>query len=284
MQFLTSLTLIESCHGTVGYLLVRQCQNKPQLPEIMDGPSISLVKSVKDVEICRNLEGSSPVNLEVLCRDCNTELGEGLVWDEESNSLWFLDINGKRIFQMKWGTDVLNSWSLPKYAGSFVIVSGTGEKSLPRLLMAFEEGFYYYNISTGEREAIPSPYVQEEGRRLNDGRCDRQGRFVCGGVNMVGMSTHEWEARAKAYQVSNSSKGPVGKVLLPGPFRCYNGTCFSPDGTTMYCTDSPANTIMAYDYNIETGEVCNGRILTTIEGGCPDGSTVDAQGFLWVAV
>ncbi len=250
----------------------------------MEERSISLARSVKDVVICRNLEGSSPVNLDVLCIDCKTELGEGLVWDEESNSLWFLDINGKRLFQMKWGTDVVKSWSLPKCAGSLAIVSDTGEKSPLRLLLAFEDGFYYYNTGTGEREAIPSPYVQEEGLLLNDGRCDRQGRFICGGINTNGISTDGWEPKAKAYQVNYSSKGPVGKVLLPGPFRCYNGTCFSPDGTTMYCCDSPTQNILAYDYNVETGEVCNSRILVTIEGGFPDGATVDAQGFLWVAV
>ncbi len=246
--------------------------------------SISLVKSVKDVAVCRNLEGGNQVNLEVICKDCKTELGEGFVWDEESNSLWFLDIEGKRLFQMKWGVEVIRSWSLPNRAGSLAIVSGRGEKSPLRLLLAFEDGFYYYDVGTEEREAIPSPYVQEEGMILNDGRCDRQGRFVCGGVNLTGIDTDNWEAKAKAYQVNCSSKGPVGKVLISGPFRCYNGTCFLPDGTTMYCCDSPSQNIMAYDYNIETGEVCSGRILTTFERGVPDGATVDAQGFLWVAV
>jgi sugar lactone lactonase YvrE len=64
-----------------------------------------------------------------------------------------------------------------------------------------------------------------------------------------------------------------------------NGIGWSPDGKTMYFTDSPLKTIFAYDFDGATGNISNRRpfIATPDQNGFPDGLAVDAQGAIWSA-
>jgi len=73
--------------------------------------------------------------------------------------------------------------------------------------------------------------------------------------------------------------------VLDDGFHLANGLAFSPDDRTLYFTDSAARRIYAYDYNSQTGEVRNRRVLVQLspDEGLPDGLTVDEEGFLWSA-
>ena len=68
-------------------------------------------------------------------------------------------------------------------------------------------------------------------------------------------------------------------------YQLSNGLGWSPDNRTMYFIDSAPREIYAYDFDLASGEIKNRRTLVRIaeEHGLPDGMTVDAQGFLWVA-
>ena len=68
-------------------------------------------------------------------------------------------------------------------------------------------------------------------------------------------------------------------------FQLSNGMGWSPDNRTMYFIDSMPREIYAYDFDLASGAVGNRRDLVRIaeEHGLPDGMTVDAEGFLWVA-
>jgi sugar lactone lactonase YvrE len=66
-----------------------------------------------------------------------------------------------------------------------------------------------------------------------------------------------------------------------------NGPCWSPDGATFYFADTWTGDIWAYDYDQSTGAVSNRRTFVSVDrsrGGAADGSTVDAEGFLWNAL
>jgi sugar lactone lactonase YvrE len=64
-----------------------------------------------------------------------------------------------------------------------------------------------------------------------------------------------------------------------------NSLAWSPNGRTMYFSDTPTMRIMAYDYDPESGALMTGRLFADLTGhpGRPDGSTVDADGCLWNA-
>ncbi len=109
--------------------------------------------------------------------------------------------------------------------------------------------------------------------RLNDGRTDRQGRFVVGGMN-------EGTGAADATVIRVNTDLSV-EMILSG-VACANSTCFSLDGATMYFADTPERRIRAYDYGDQLGAH---RVLVDMssEPGSPDGSCVDAEGGVWNA-
>ncbi len=109
--------------------------------------------------------------------------------------------------------------------------------------------------------------------RLNDGRTDRQGRFVVGGMN-------EGTGAADSTVIRINTDLTVETVL--SGVACANSICFSPDGATMYFADTPERRIKAYAY---TDRLAEPHVLLDMAGepGLPDGSCVDAEGNVWNA-
>ena len=62
-----------------------------------------------------------------------------------------------------------------------------------------------------------------------------------------------------------------------------NSLATSPDGGTLYFTDTPKRLIFAFDLEEESGSLSNRRVLVEVTEGYPDGAVVDAQGCLWSA-
>jgi L-arabinonolactonase len=202
--------------------------------------------------------------------DCQNVLGEGVLWnaaagrlhwvDIESGELWTLDPPSGRIHTHKAPERL--TCVAPRDAGGFV--SG------------FASGFAYYDPTTGVREDIATFEPDRTMTRLNDGRTDRQGRFVAGG----------FDEKNGAFISSVVRLDPDRRITkLFDEVACANGICFSPDGRTMYFADSPAKTMWSFDYDPESGAVSNRRELSRFDGqpGLPDGSCIDDAGCIWNA-
>ncbi|MBV8259396.1 MAG: SMP-30/gluconolactonase/LRE family protein, partial [Paraburkholderia sp.] len=144
------------------------------------------------------------------------------------------------------------------------------------LLLGLASRLAFFDLETGEIETIVEvePGVPT---RLNDGRCDRQGRFVFG-------TKYEGTPRKTIggfYRLNHDLS--LERLPLPAP-AISNSIAFGPDGATMYYCDSPTREIRACDYGAD-GTIANERTFATLadETGVPDGSTVDAEGGLWNA-
>ena len=111
--------------------------------------------------------------------------------------------------------------------------------------------------------------------RLNDGKVDRAGRFLAGGMNRNYVD--DTDPKGVLYRVDGDHSATA---LLDG-FICFNGPCFSPDGATLYVTGRDMAAIEAFDYDQTSGTLGDGHIL--IGDINPDGATVDAEGFIWSA-
>jgi len=115
--------------------------------------------------------------------------------------------------------------------------------------------------------------------RLNDGRCDRQGRFWAGSM-VLDMGLNAAEGVLYRY-----ASGATPHMQLDG-FITLNGLDFSPDGRTMYASDShpKVQKVWAFDYDIETGTPSNRRLFIDMNDfpGRPDGAAVDAEGGYWI--
>lgn len=205
--------------------------------------------------------------------DSRSELGEGAVWDANENCLWWVDIMGHLVhrFDPETGDDI--TWNVGEPVGCLAPRAKGG------LILATKSGFHAFDTETGEKTAIIDPETDLPGNRFNDGGTDRQGRFWAGTMQQEGVR----QQVGNFYRLDTDLS--CSKMLTD--FWVTNGMAFSPDGKTMYASDTGATvrTIWAFDYDIHTGTPSNKRIHFDTNGmnGRPDGGTIDADGCYWYA-
>lgn len=186
-------------------------------------------------------------------------LGECPLWD--GAALWWVDIHGRAIKRFDGSLSV---FPVPEPVGSIAFRRDGG------LIAAMQTGIFLWQENDLKTlAASPTPEL-----RLNDGRCDRAGRFFWVGT----LKDPSFEPVGTLYRFS-------GKELKPerSGIQVPNSLAFSPDGRTIYFADSPGRTIWAFDYDAEDGEISKQRLFASPHPGYPDGSCVDADGCLWNA-
>ncbi|MDA8803197.1 SMP-30/gluconolactonase/LRE family protein [Amylibacter sp.] len=205
-----------------------------------------------------------------LILDCKNEHGEGIFWNPTDGFIWWTDIEGKALHSYDPLTHRTISHSMPDRVCCFAPRASGG------FIIAYADRVILYNLDTKTETLVTSFEKNNHETRLNDGRTDRQGRFVVGGMNEVSGKADSSVIRINA---DLSVQTIIEKV------SCANSTCFSPDGTTMFFSDTPTKEIVAFDYNIENGSLSNKRLHASFanEPGLPDGSCVDAEGGVWNA-
>ncbi|HSG64711.1 MAG TPA: SMP-30/gluconolactonase/LRE family protein, partial [Gammaproteobacteria bacterium] len=139
-----------------------------------------------------------------------------------------------------------------------------------------DDGFYFFDPATQALELIALVDADQPRTRLNDGKVDRRGRFIAGG-----MDDKEELAICGLWRLDPD----LSVTKLDGGIICSNGPCWSPDDETFYIADTFVDEFWAYDYDIAGGTLSNKRVFASTKGvaGVPDGSTVDAEGHLWNA-
>lgn len=203
--------------------------------------------------------------------DVKTILGEGPLWDVQEQRLYWIDSFGCRVFRCTADGREVRAWDVPEKIGSMALRKQGGA------VLSLANGFHFLDFETGETKLIVDPEPGKTQNRLNDGKVDHRGRFVAGSMDV-------------------SEAGPNGALYRLDPdltvhklddnIICSNGPCWSPDGRTLYFSDSWSGEIWAYDYELETGAVSHRRTFARIDGstgGAADGATVDAEGYLWNA-
>ena len=210
--------------------------------------------------------------IEITCVvDLKCDVGEGLFWDAETQVLWFNDIPAGRLYRLKDGA--LNHWDFGEPLGCMAL-DGAGH-----MIVALKHDIARVDLATGNRTLLARPEPERSENRFNDGAVDRQGRFW-GGTMKMGLPT----ARTGAFYRLDADHTITR--FWDNTFTT-NGMAFSPDGRTMYLSDSnpEVRTIWACDYDPDTGTPHNKRVFfdTRQVDGRPDGATVDADGCYWMA-
>ena len=204
------------------------------------------------------------------CSAHRSELGEGPLWDPETQTLFTLDCMSRKL--LRWSPDGHErEYPLKRTPGSFALRVGAAG-----MLMANRRSLALLDLETGSLEDISTPAVDFDRELFNDGKCDRRGRFWVGTMD-------------------RETARPVGGLYRVTPdLRCErmddgitlsNGIAWSPDDRTMYLCDSRPGHIWAYDYDLDAGVASNRRMHVDFSSraGRPDGCTVDTEGGLWVA-
>jgi L-arabinonolactonase len=209
--------------------------------------------------------------------DAQARLGECPLWCEREQALWWTDIDAGRLSRWWAHTGAVQTWTLPAKLGSFAL---TAEPGL--LLLGLAKGVALFDTRLdaphGRLGALTPVETNEPLTRINDGRCDPQGRFVFGTYN----EAEDGRATGHFYRV----QADLSVEALPLPaVEVANTLAFSPDGRTMYFSDSPRREILCVDYHAD-GRIGTPQTFARLapEEGMPDGATVDAEGCLWTAV
>ncbi|MBN3896885.1 MAG: SMP-30/gluconolactonase/LRE family protein [Nostoc sp. NOS(2021)] len=202
--------------------------------------------------------------------EARARLGESPIWDSTKNLLYWVDIYNHRVHQFHPATGKNCFFDVGDVVGAIATAGAD------RLIMALRHHLAFLNTQTGE----VTPILEIEGNlsdnRLNDGKCDSQGRFWFGSM----CSLEKPQASLYRYDPDNSLH-----VIEIG-LTISNGLGWSPDEKTFYLTDSPHKKIYAYDFNSVTGNISNRRIFVdlTNESFYPDGLTIDSEGYIWSAM
>lgn len=210
------------------------------------------------------------MRIEVLV-DCKTTLGEGPLWDVETQRLYWIDSFDGRVFRCTADGREIRAWDVPAKIGSMALRRKGGA------VVSLANGFHFLDFDSGEVELIHDPEPDKPDNRLNDGKVDKQGRFLAGS-----MDTQEAGPNGALYRLDPD----LTVTKLEEGIVVSNGPCWSPDGATFYFSDTWSNEISVYDYDQATGTPSNKRRFAAFQwpDGVPDGATVDADGHVWSAV
>lgn len=207
-----------------------------------------------------------------LVLDAQNTLGEGVTWCVRSQSLYWTDIHASVLWRYKPADGSTQRWPMPERLCSFALCEDDGW-----LLLGLENGLAFFHESSGKLIRIADV---ESGlpTRLNDGACDRQGRFVFGTLHEPAGG----EARRAAGGFYRLNRDLTLEQLPLGPVSISNSIAFSPDGTTLYYCDSWKRIIHRCRYGDRVTEP-HVHIDLSQQQGEPDGSAVDSEGGLWNA-
>lgn len=200
--------------------------------------------------------------------DRPADLGESPVWDDETGRLWWIDgVRGRVVSRTLTGetTEV----QLDGHVGSIALAEGG-------LVVVLDHRIVRLDPASGAQVPLLTLADADPMMRLNDGKTDRQGRFICAGMGRNG------DPLGALHQIDGVGRH---RILATG-ISVGNGVCVSPDGTTLYYSDTRARKVFACDYDPETGDASAPRVHIDGEpvGSGVDGATVDRDGTLWAAL
>ena len=197
----------------------------------------------------------------------NAELGEGPLWDADSQQIIWVDILKGQINQV----DLNGNIGIPVLLDE--AVGAVAHTESGNLIAATPSGL----VDIEKSKIVCQLPNQDPNLRMNDGKADPLGRFV-GGT----MTFGDPEPKAGSLW----SFGPEGVQCILDGVTISNGLDWSDDGKSMFYIDTPTQRIDSFDYDLDTGRIGNRRTLIEIpvSMGSPDGMCVDAEGGIWVAL
>jgi sugar lactone lactonase YvrE len=199
--------------------------------------------------------------------DAQAALGEGPAWDAKTRTLYWIDIVDKRIHYHRDDEDgfiqldVMPGCLAPARDGSVIVAAHAS-------ILTLEPATAKQTVLTSVREPANN--------RFNDGKCDPAGRFLAGTMDMG--------EKIPSGALHSFDGSQVTRLL--GDICISNGLAWSPDHKTFYHVDTPTREVKAFDYDLETGQIANPRVVIRVPEtlGWPDGMTSDMDGNLWIAM
>ena len=198
------------------------------------------------------------------------QLGETPLWCDRTRKLWWLDIERPKLQSYDPDTGAHEVISLPgTFAGTQALTELGGH------LLAEDLTLYLREPGAAGTAAV-AVVESDVDNRLNDGRVDARGRFWVGT-----MDNQLRRPNGALYRVD-----PDGAIVrVASDVIVSNGIAFSPDGKTLYFTDTRRHVCYGYDLDLDDGVVTSRRVFAdhASSGDRPDGACVDVDGCIWMA-
>ena len=197
-------------------------------------------------------------------------LGEGSLWDPNRKLLYWVSILDCELYVFEPSSGENRTIPTCQAVGTVVPRAGGG------LVLALHNGFAFLDPESEKITPIADPERDLPGNRFNDGKCDPAGRFWAGTMAFDGRDD------AGALYCLHANHSVTEKL---SPVTISNGIVWNHDCDTMFYIDTRANTVRAFDYDIDSGDIGNARVVVTNSGrGGFDGMSIDVEGHLWIAI
>jgi sugar lactone lactonase YvrE len=210
--------------------------------------------------------GSGPVFKVELVLDAKAEVAESPYWDESDGSLWWVDLLKGELHRLNSDGKSERILGIGRSLGFIAPLASGG------ILAGAKDGF---GVVTND--LVEERYKIEQGAsyRVNDGKCDGQGRLWAGTTSdalLTGGALYRLDLDGSLTRLRDDLRLP-------------NGMAWSKDGRTMFLADSGAGCIEVWDFDTRTGVPTSRRRVIDVPGhrGVPDGMTIDQQDNVWVA-
>jgi sugar lactone lactonase YvrE len=203
--------------------------------------------------------------------DTRDQLGECVLWCTRSQRLWWVDVLSASLHELSWPAGQHRTHQLP-----FRRLGSIGLRASGGLVLATEQGVFGWHPDRGVGAQLMAPRWDPVTHRLNDGRCDRAGRFWVGSMH---DSLFVPDGTLFSIGPAAEAVAHFDDIIVP------NSLAFSPDDRRFYFADTRRYMIWQFDFDIESGRIGNRRPFVDFGLGParPDGSCVDANGCLWNA-
>lgn len=204
--------------------------------------------------------------------DVRAQLGECPVWSVDEQALFFVDIKGRVLHRFDPATGAALAMHLPEDIGCIGLRAGG-------FIAGLRSGLWTLDRAGRLESKLADNPEDHATSRFNDGRVDPVGRFLAGTIDEPKAAR-----AARLYRYDRRGLATLVEGLLTS-----NGLAFSPDGATVYHSDTPTFTVWRYSYDGATGEISDRTLFTRLEPtdtdrGRPDGAAVDAEGCYWTAL
>jgi D-xylonolactonase len=211
----------------------------------------------------------------VIERPVRDQLGEGLLWSERENAIYWVDILAQSLHRLSLVDETTTTWPVPERIGW--VIERQGQPG--RFIAGLQSGFYELELGPSnarpQLRLIADPEPQLPNNRLNDAGVDHFGRIWAGTMDSgARIEAGSLYCLDTSFKVSRRDTG----------YMVTNGPVFSPDNQFLYHNDTPRGVVYRFTLTAR-GELRDKKEFLRFprEWGFPDGMTVDAEGGLWIA-
>ena len=201
------------------------------------------------------------------------KLGEGPIWRQKEQALYWVDIHQKLIERYHPASGERKTWHFPE------AITALGVNTRGGFVVTSEKNFGKWDGRSTRITELINPEPDLPANRFNDGAVGPDGYFWAG--TMCEQVDLDAPPPGSFYRFLKK----VAATCMENNLFISNGLGWSPDKKYFYLTDSPIRTIYRYEYEPTSGEIRNRQVWvhSPDEPGVPDGLAVDSEGCVWSA-